>query len=503
MVFSSPIFLFLFLPIVLTIGLLLPGVRLKNVWLLAASLVFYAWGEPLFVLLMLVSTLANYFLGRWLERTSELPARKLVVVVALVLNLGVLVFFKYANFFLENLNVALRTVHVAPLQVPQSALPLGISFFTFHALSYVLDIYRGKAKAAQKVADVALYIFLFPQLIAGPILRWGTMAPQFTRRILSRERFWEGIRRFIYGLAKKVLLANTLAVAADRVFSLAPEVLSPALAWVGLLSYTLQIFFDFSGYSDMAIGLGKMLGFEFMENFNYPYIAQSFHDFWRRWHISLATWFRDYVYFPMAGFDANWGKAAWSLLVVFLLCGLWHGASWTFVVWGLYHGAFLVLERTRFGRWQESLPGAVRHVYALLLVMLGWVFFRCNDLAHAGQFLHAMVGFHGIEHISQALEVIAAFFRAFGLAENIDQTPLVATIVTRQVVWACLAGAILCLPVGPWAKRELQRLVPGRLGPVLSVARFTAEPLALTCLLLAASAWLADGTYNPFIYFRF
>lgn len=503
MAFSSPIFLFLFLPIVLTLGLAVPGVRLKNLWLLAASLLFYAWGEPLFVLLMFASTLANFSLGRWLQRTPELTARKWVVAIALVLNLSVLLFFKYANFLAVNLNVALRAVHVGPLHVPQIALPLGISFFTFHALSYILDIYRGKAKAAQKLTDVALYIFLFPQLIAGPILRWGTMAPQIAQRVLSRERFWEGIRRFIYGLAKKVLLANTLAVAADRVFSLSPGVLSPALAWVGLLCYTLQIFFDFSGYSDMAIGLGRMLGFEFMENFNYPYIAQSFHDFWRRWHISLATWFRDYVYFPMAGFDSNWGRGAASLLVVFLLCGLWHGASWTFVVWGLYHGAFLVLERTRAGRWQESLPSALRYVYTLFFVMLGWVFFRCNNLVHAGQFLHALVNFHGIEHITQALEVIATFFRAFGLGENADQTPLVATIVTRQVAWACLAGAILSLPIGPWLKRELQRTLPARLGPALSMARFTAEPLVLTALLLASSAWLADGTYNPFIYFRF
>lgn len=503
MVFSSPIFLFLFLPIVLTVYLLLRGVRLKNVWLLGASLVFYAWGEPLFVVLMFLSTLANYSLGRWLARTPELLARKWIVAVALILNLGVLLFFKYANFLIENVNVALRTAHLAPVHLHQVALPLGISFFTFHALSYVLDVYRGKAQAAQRVSDVALYIFLFPQLIAGPILRWGTMAPQFARRVLSRDRFWEGVRRFIYGLAKKVLLANTLAVAADRVFSLAPELLSPALVWVGLISYTLQIFFDFSGYSDMAVGLGKMLGFDFIENFNYPYIARSIHDFWRRWHISLATWFRDYVYFPMAGFDASPRRAAWSLLVVFLLCGLWHGASWTFVVWGLYYGALLVLERTRAGRWQESLPAAFRHAYTLLLVMLGWVLFRSNSITHAGQLLHAMVTFHGIDHLTQALEVIATFLAAFGLGQNTDQTPLVATIVTQQVAWAMLAGAILCLPVAPWAKREFQRLFPPQLGPVLSVARFTAEPLALMALLLASSASLADGTYNPFIYFRF
>ncbi|MGA2868947.1 MAG: MBOAT family O-acyltransferase, partial [Verrucomicrobiota bacterium] len=338
MIFSSPIFLLLFLPVVLTVYALLPGLRAKNLWLLLTSLVFYAWGEVIFIFLLLASTLLNYFFGLWVDRTEDVGRRKLAVGIAVAANVGLLAFFKYADFAVASLNSMLTFAGVSPFPQPHILLPIGISFFTFHAISYVVDIYRRKWKAARDPKDVALYIFFFPQLIAGPILRWNAIAPQLAERRMSGDEFAEGIRRFAGGLAKKMLIANALAVPADQIFALPATQLSPAVAWFGLICYTLQIYFDFSGYSDMAIGMGKMFGFKFMENFNFPYTAQSIRDFWRRWHISLSTWFRDYLYIPLGGNRVSGARNNLNLVTVFFLCGLWHGASWTFVIWGLYHG---------------------------------------------------------------------------------------------------------------------------------------------------------------------
>src|ERR1700722_4779741 len=339
MVFSSPIFLFLFLPIVLA-GCLLPSLRLRNLWLLIFSILFYAWGEVGFVGLMLGSTLINYFLGRWVEKETDERRRRWAVGVAIALNLGLLGIFKYTNFAVHNLNAILGMLGAKPVVVRDVRLPIGISFFTFHAISYVMDIYRRKWTSAKNPADVALYIFFFPQLIAGPILRWNAIAPQIANRQQTIDRFAKGIRRFAEGLAKKVIIANAVAVPADAIFGLSANWhdLTMATAWVGAICYMLQIYFDFSGYSDMAIGLGMMFGFEFMENFNYPYVAQSIRDFWRCWHISLSSWFRDYLYIPLGGNRCSSPRNYLNLVVVFLLCGLWHGASWTFVIWGLYHG---------------------------------------------------------------------------------------------------------------------------------------------------------------------
>lgn len=483
MVFSSPIFLFLFLPLVLTLCLLIRGLRLRNFWLLLASIVFYAWGEAVFVFLILGSTLLNYLLGLWVDRQSASAPRKWAVVIAITLNLGLLVFFKYANFIVNNLNLILGGLHLGPLSPHPVRLPIGISFFTFHALSYVVDIYRRKSRAARNPADVALYIFFFPQLIAGPILRWSAIAPQIAQRVMTREGFAEGVRRFILGLAKKMLLANTVAVSADKIFSLPAAGLSPVLAWTGALCYTLQIYFDFSGYSDMAIGLGKMFGFEFIENFNYPYISQSIKDFWRRWHISLSTWFRDYLYLPLGGNRCSAARTRFNLVLVFFLCGLWHGASWTFVIWGLYHGFFLVLERTRFGSFIESLPQSLRHVYALVAVITGWVIFRAENFSQALTFLGTMFGF-GHATASQPL------FR----------------YLSNQTVWAILIGSLLSIPTLPWLKKKFQQaalILPNSLHPTLYASVILIEPLFLLTLLIFSMAWLAAGTYNPFIYFRF
>jgi len=481
MVFSSPIFLFLFLPIVLTLYPVFPGIRLKNLWLLAVSIIFYAWGEVAFVFLMIGSTLMNYALGLWQEGEVEPGRRKQVVGIAIALNIGLLAFFKYANFVVANLNLLLGVFKFGLIHLEPVRLPIGISFFTFHALSYIIDIYRRKSRAARTPFSVALYIFFFPQLIAGPILRWSAMAPQIARRVVTRDGFAEGIRRFIYGLAKKMLVANAVAVPAGQIFSLPAGALSPALAWFGGLCYSLQIYYDFSGYSDMAIGMGKMFGFEFMENFNHPYVAQSIRDFWRRWHISLSTWFRDYLYFPLGGNRGSSGRTGLNLLIVFFLCGLWHGAGWTFVIWGLYQGLFLILERTRLGSFLESMPEFLRHIYALTVVMLGWVFFRADTFPQALAFIGAMFGF------TQATVT--------------DQT--MNMILTHQVVCAVLVGVIFSTPFTPWFKRELLRLLPSRLRPATELAGILVEPLLLTTLLIVSAAWLAAGTYNPFIYFRF
>jgi alginate O-acetyltransferase complex protein AlgI len=485
MVFSSPIFLFVFLPVVL-LGCVFQRMRLRNYWLLGFSLIFYAWGEVAFVFLMLGSTLINYFLGRWIDRESDASRRKWAVALAVGLNVGLLAFFKYANFMVDNLNWMFTALGASPVHVASVRLPIGISFFTFHAVSYVVDIYRRKWAPAKSPDDVALYIFFFPQLIAGPILRWNAIAPQIASRIQTAEQFAQGARRFIMGLAKKVLIANVVAVPADQIFKMCSDGqdLSPALAWLGALCYTLQIYFDFSGYSDMAIGLGKMFGFEFMENFNYPYISQSIRDFWRRWHISLSSWFRDYLYIPLGGNRCSTSRNHLNLLLVFLLCGLWHGASWTFVVWGLYHGFFIMLEHTGFARLLGRVPGPLRHLYALLVVVVGWVIFRASTFLNALAFLGNMIGITSVKLPARPLE----------------------SLLSHQVACSIIAGIAFSTPiwgvVERWVGRKLETLPP----TFVPVARATGAVLRLVllvALLVISSAWLAGGTYNPFIYFRF
>ncbi len=348
MLFSAATFLFLFLPVLLLLYFLCPR-RLRNLLLLTASLLFYVWGEKTYVFVLLASIAVNYTLGLWLDGLRTARGRRLAIALAVFANLGLLATFKYAVFLLQNCNVALAALHLAPLPVPNIHLPLGISFFTFHALSYVIDVYRGEVRALKDPIAFALYISFFPQSIAGPIVRYSDLATQLVRRRFFRAGFAEGVRRFIFGLSKKMLIANTLALPADAIFGLPPEGLSAGLAWLGITCYTLQIYFDFSGYSDMAIGLARMFGFDFKENFNYPYVSRSVTEFWRRWHMSLSSWFRDYLYIPLGGNRRGTIHTYFNLLAVFFLCGLWHGASWAFVGWGLYHGGFLVLERTRPG----------------------------------------------------------------------------------------------------------------------------------------------------------
>lgn len=483
MVFSSPLFLFLFLPAVLAATFAVRRLENKNAVLLLASLVFYAWGEVLFLFLLLASTGINYALGKRVGPETPAAVRKRSLVLALILNLGLLAFFKYANFVTANLNTALEMLSLGSITESKIPLPIGISFFTFHALSYIFDIYYGKARAAEKVSDVALYIFFFPQLVAGPILRWNAIAPQLAARSVTLDDFGEGVRRFITGLAKKMIIANAVAVPADQIFGLPASELTPAVAWWGLLCYSLQIYFDFSGYSDMAVGLGKMFGFKFLENFNFPYIARSIQDFWRRWHISLSSWFRDYLYIPLGGNRLGENRTYLNLLTVFLLCGLWHGASWTFVLWGLYHGLFLILERTRFGDWLIRLPAPVQHVYTILAFMFGWVLFRADTLPHALGYYAALLG-----------------------AEPTALPQPLGRYTGREAVTAAMLGITFSAPLVAWFYAACQRWSAAwtvKVRTPLNAVAVSLEALLYLALLLVCSAWLAGGTYNPFIYFRF
>jgi alginate O-acetyltransferase complex protein AlgI len=482
MVFCSPIFLFLFLPTVLSLYWILPSIRARNYWLLLTSLLFYAWGETVFLLLLLGSTLCNYFLGLWVERLEDEKRRKSAIVLAVSLNIGLLAFFKYSNFAVDMLSPVSVALGFTPLH-SQIPLPIGISFFTFHALSYVLDIYRGKSRAATNPADTALYIFFFPQLIAGPMLRWSAISPQLIQRSCGTEMFASGVQRFVWGLAKKMIIANALASPADQIFALPPAELNLSIAWFGLVCYTLQIYFDFSGYSDMAVGLGKMFGFDFIENFNFPYVSQSVRDFWRRWHISLSSWFRDYLYIPLGGNRVSKERSYFNLVLVFFLCGLWHGANWTFILWGLYHGVFLVLERTRFGTLIDRFPRPLRHLYTVLVVMLGWVLFRTNNLREAASFFAALSG----------------------LGSNAPSVSIMR-YVTNQALWGIGLGVLFSVPLWPWIRTALTKFTNSCHGGTrltLEAAGLLVDSLLVVALLLVSAAWLAGGTYNPFIYFKF
>jgi alginate O-acetyltransferase complex protein AlgI len=485
MLFSAAIFLFLFLPVLLALYFLSPR-RLRNLLLLTASLLFYVWGEKHYVVVLLTSIAMNYTMGLVLDYLQAKRGRRLAIVLAVAANLGLLATFKYAGFLTDNLNGALAVLHLPAVSVRKLHLPLGISFFTFHALSYVIDIYRREVRALKNPITFALYISFFPQSIAGPIVRYSDLASQLVRRTVNREGFAEGVRRFIFGLSKKMLIANTLAAPADAIFALPSEGLTAGLTWLGILCYTLQIYFDFSGYSDMAIGLAKMFGFDFKENFNYPYVSRSITEFWRRWHMSLSSWFRNYLYIPLGGNRCGTERTYFNLLAVFFLCGLWHGASWTFVCWGLFHGGFLVLERMKLGRWLDTAWAPLRHGYALGVVMVGWVFFRAKTFEQAASFLTAMAG--------------------LGAGTGIEYTP--AVYLHADVVLALLAGAIGSAPVLGW----MQRIGPGALAAGLRRPRLTSAMEAVfagasvavyALLLLASVILLAAGSYNPFIYATF
>lgn len=488
MVFSSPIFLFGFLPLVLVLYYLSPRV-LRNGLLLLASLLFYAWGEVFYVAIMLLSIAANYVvglvIGRALRRGGDegsgaIPAARSALILGVGLNLLLLGTFKYANFISENLNVLTTFVGLGQVILPPVHLPLGISFFTFQAISYLVDVYRREVAAQRSLVNLALYISLFPQLIAGPIVRYHDIAGQIYGRSHDVALFANGVRRFVFGLSKKMLVANPLGEVADNVFFLSGSDLTMPLAWIGVLCFSLQIYFDFSGYSDMAIGLGKMFGFEFRENFNYPYVSRSVREFWRRWHISLSTWFRDYVYIPLGGSKVATPKVFRNLFLVFILTGVWHGASWNFVVWGLFHGLFLASEHFGFSQALERIWRPLQHAYLLLVVLFSWVFFRADSLAEALGYCGAMLGLQG-------------------WATTMFQYQQVLVDAT----WFALPlGCILATPVYKWAVGRLSAYTG--CSPLRELfLRRVPETLLLGALLFLCAVDMSANTYNPFIYFRF
>jgi len=488
--FCSPIFLFLFSPIIIVVYWTVPR-QLRNTVLLVGSLIFYAWGEGFFFLVMLGSIVWNWLFGLALQRRDDQWTRHAVLVAAVALNVGLLVFFKYSGFLLTNLNDILATAGVGPVEVIAPHLPLGISFFTFHSLSYVVDVYRRVAIAQTNPIRFALYISFFPQLIAGPIVRYHDIYRQLGTRAVTLDLVASGTERFLTGLGKKMLLANPLGEVADRIFALPIDQLDAPTAWLGIACYTLQIYLDFSAYSDMAIGLARAFGFTFLENFNYPYVAQSIQEFWRRWHISLSNWFRDYLYIPLGGNRGSSARTYFNLVVVFLLCGLWHGANWTFVIWGLLHGFFLIVERAGFSHVLQRLPRVLRHFYTLLVVMITWVFFRSTDLAQALSYLRALFG--------QGGETVTFDYTRF-----IDSQGLLCLCLG-----ALASTSLFSQLTADWRCRRKQ--ISGKPGvpiEVLSIGADGAAVLGLRFSLLAGIALLAAsrvaaGTYNPFIYFRF
>ncbi len=472
MVFSSTEFLTLFLPLVALLYFLLP-VKMRNGLLLVFSLVFYAWGEPVYVLIMLASIGMNYLFGRGVDRFRDRPkAKKTILALSVVCNLLMLGVFKYTDFVISNLNL------IPGVQLPAAeiALPIGISFFTFQAMSYVIDVYRDNAGVQKNILNFGLYISLFPQLIAGPIVRYSTVAEEINRRSTDFALAAKGIRRFITGLAKKVLIANNVGFLWSQISALSGDKLTAADAWIGALAFAFQIYFDFSGYSDMAIGLGHIFGFHFLENFEYPYISRSVTEFWRRWHISLSTWFKEYVYIPLGGNRKGNLKQVRNILIVWLLTGLWHGASWNFVLWGLYYGLMLLMEKFVLKKILDKAPAFVGHVYTLLVVLFGWVLFAFDDTKALFGYFAAMFGANGAAG-SGTMYYFSSNALSFLIA-GVASTPLGVRFAEKT--------------------RAAANQSKGK-----RTAFFVLELVWYLALFLLCVAYLVDSTYNPFIYFRF
>lgn len=468
MLFSSIVFLFTFLPAVMILYYLLP-VRFRNVILLLASLVFYAWGEPVYLFLMLLSILFNYFSGLDIARNlQDKRAAKRSLVFNLIINLAVLGFFKYEGFVLDTLN-GILPVHISYHALP---LPIGISFYTFQILSYIIDVYRGNVKVQTNLPNFALYVTMFPQLIAGPIVQYADVDEQLASREVSWTKFGEGSMYFIRGLAKKVLLANTSGMIFTEVSGLAKGNIAVVTAWLGAFAYMFQIYFDFSGYSDMAIGLGKMFGFEFNMNFNYPYVSKSITEFWRRWHISLSSWFRDYVYIPLGGNRVSKIKHIRNLLIVWFLTGLWHGAAWNFVAWGLYYGVILIIEKYVLSPVLDRLPDVVRHIYSIVLVVIGWVLFFSSSFGQAADYIRVMFG-----------------AGAHGFADRESMYLLTSNLI----LWLILIFGST-------------QLVHFRYEHMLRSKKWNTtiiNSVVYAALFIVCIAYLVTETYNPFLYFRF
>ncbi len=469
MVFSSPIFLFIFLTLVFLVYVILPK-KAKNYILIAVSLIFYAWGEPVYILLMIGSVAMNYLLALLI---SYRPKSKIWLVLCVMLNIGALFVFKYSNFFINNIN----SLFGLSILIPVIRLPIGISFFTFQAMSYVIDVYRGKNQAQKKFSNVMLYISFFPQLIAGPIVKYYDIAEQIQNRTESLDKIVAGLKRFTAGLAKKLLLANAMGYVADNVFALLPSETNILIAWIGAVTYALQIYFDFSGYSDMAIGLAKIFGFELKENFDYPYTAGSIRTFWRKWHISLSSWFKEYLYIPLGGSRKTPNRTLVNLIIVFFCTGLWHGAEWTFVVWGFFHGLFIILERAGVIKPEKFKPKWLGNVYTLLVVIVAFTIFRA-------------------ETFSQSYILIGKMFTGF--TSNFAITAFLRETITLSFTVFLVISIFASTPI---AKNLYIRIKDsGKINSVLfeSITMTITLAVLVLCIMI-----LATETYNPFIYFRF
>lgn len=468
MVFSSLIFIVMFLPVTIFIYYISPR-SLRNLVFLAASLVFYAWGEPVYILIMVFSTVFDYTNGMLIDKYRQRKKiARAVLINSVVVNLGILCFFKYYSFIVSNINHVFNQ-DLALLDLP---LPLGISFYTFQTLSYVVDVYLDKVPVQKNIVSFGTYVAMFPQLVAGPIVRYSDISRELNSRKESFFMFGEGVELFIIGLAKKVLLANNIGVLWHTIKATPIEELSIFSAWLGIIAFTFQIYFDFSGYSDMAIGIGKMFGFNLMQNFNYPYISKSVSEFWRRWHISLGYWFREYVYIPLGGNRVGALKQYRNLFAVWFLTGLWHGANWNFILWGLYFGIFIMIEKMFLERWLKEKPRFIGHVYTLVVVIVGWVFFEFENMALAIKFIGTMFGFG--EHML------------------VDSTALYY-LYTNAAMFMILIACSTPYPKNLFSKMQSR----------LKVGGTVAVPLVYMLLIFFCTAYLVNETYNPFLYFRF
>lgn len=468
MLFSSMTFLWFFLPIIFILHIILPG-KIKNVCLLIASLLFYSWGEPVYVFLMIFSIIANFFLAIIIERLEN-NYKKIILIIDIILNIGLLWIFKYFTPLIPLIN---SVFNIQVFNVKNIILPIGISFYTFQILSYVIDVYSKKCEVQRNVLNFALYVSFFPQLIAGPIVKYRDVAYQIENRCLNRKQIAVGIKRFIYGLSKKVIISNTIAEVADSIFRVSTDLIDTKWLWVGTFLYTLQIYYDFSGYSDMAIGLGKMFGFDFSENFNYPYISKSIQEFWRRWHISLSSWFKEYIYIPLGGNRKGKVKTYINLSVVFMATGIWHGATFNFFLWGCFHGFFQLIERAFLrGKLEKNRFNFVNHLYTMLVVMIGWAIFRCNSLKEALLLLYHMFKWRNHNFFKwydffSIRSLIIVTFAVLGVGFIQERFPKIRAILysTEQVYFV--------------------------------------EMIVQSVMLVLCMIMLIGGQYNPFIYFKF
>lgn len=468
MLFSSMTFVFMFLPIVCA-TYLLARKELQNYILLIASILFYAWGEPRYLAIMILTILVNYIGANYISRSHNAMHRKLLLIATIVVDLSFLFYFKYFNFVMDNINQLFHT----QINFIDVVMPIGISFYTFQALSYVVDVYRGEVKAQRDIYKLALYITLFPQLVAGPIVKYHDVDEQISDRTVTFDKVAYGVKRFIVGLAKKMLIANTLGAVADKIFTQPVENFDALTAWVGAIAYTLQLYYDFSGYSDMAIGLGSIFGFKFLENFNYPYISKSITEFWRRWHISLSTWFKEYLYIPLGGNRVSKRRNLFNLFVVFLATGVWHGASWNFIFWGLWHGAFIIFEKIT--GWHKKEGGLkiniAQHIYTMFAFVIGWVMFRADNMAYAWDYLKNMFGFISEHKITYKLPYYI---------DNIEIITFVVAIICAMPIFRGILEV-------KYERKVLRTIIN----------------IWLIVLFVLSASSIAASTYNPFIYFRF